>query len=410
MQSVEEVAIEIGKKKGTPFYLFDEKGFVDNFNLLRKTFKAIYPDYEVAYSYKTNYTPYICNLVKQLGGYAEVVSDMEYMLAKKLGYDNRHIVYNGPSKGSLAFEHLENGGILNIDSIDEANRIAAYCNQYPELSFNCGIRINMDLDDGFVSRFGLSTSNDDIPTVVALIKSVRNLRLVGLHCHISRHRSLEAWAKRAKIMLNIADLYIEGVPEYISLGSGMFADMPQFLKDQFGGNSVPSYTDYAETAIRPFAIHYKDVAKKPILFTEPGTTVVARYLNFVSKVLSIKDIRGRQIANMDGDYHNLGEICTMKKLPVTVIPGGKPQKYFPNLDVMGFTCLEQDMMYPGFEQAIAEGDILLFNNVGGYSIVSKPQFIKPQSAMYVLKQDGAVSEIMRAETFDDVFSKFSFRF
>ncbi len=410
MQSVEEAAIKLGKEVKTPFYLFDEKGFVDNYNLLRQTFKAIYPDYEVAYSYKTNYTPYICNLVKRLGGYAEVVSDMEYLLAKKLGYDNRHIVYNGPSKGFRAFEHLENGGILNIDSIDEAKRVATYCYERPNHSYTCGIRINMDLGDGFVSRFGLSTSNDDIPTVVALIKSVPNLRLVGLHCHISRHRGLEAWAKRAEIMLNVADKYIEGMPDYISLGSGMFADMPKSLKAQFGSNSIPSYADYAETAIRPFTNHYKDVAKKPILFTEPGTTVVARYLNFASKVLSIKEIRDRQIANMDGDYHNLGEICTMKKLPVTVIPGGKTQKTFQNLDIMGFSCLEQDVMYPGFEQGIAEGDVLIFNNVGGYSIVSKPQFIKPQCAMYVLKPDGSVSEIMRAETFDDVFNKFDFNF
>lgn len=410
MQSVEEVAVKLGKEMGTPFYLFDERRFVDNYNLLRQTFKAIYPDYEVAYSYKTNYTPYICNLVKQLGGYAEVVSDMEYMLAKKLGYDNRNIVYNGPSKGLLAFEHLENGGILNIDSIDEAKRIEAYCKKRPNQSYTCGIRINMDLGDGFVSRFGLSTSNDDIPAVVDLIKSVPNLTLVGLHCHISRHRGLEAWAKRAEIMLSVANKYIEGIPDYISVGSGMFADMPQFLKEQFGGNSVPSYVDYAEVAIRPFANHYKGAVKKPILFTEPGTTVVARYLNFASKVLSIKEIRGRQIANMDGDFHNLGEICTMKKLPVTVIPGGNAQKIFPNLDVMGFTCLEQDVMYPGFEQGIAEGDILVFNNVGGYSIVSKPQFIKPQCSMYVLKADGLVSEIMRAETFDDVFNKFNFNF
>ena len=98
----------------------------------------------------------------------------------------------------------------------------------------------------------------------------------------------------------------------------------------------------------------------------------------------------------------------MKKLPVRVIAGGKEQKIYPNMDIMGFTCLEQDVLYPGFELPIAEGDVLVFENVGGYSIVSKPQFIKPQSAMYALRSNGEVSLIMRAETFDDVFSKFSF--
>ena len=53
---------------------------------------------------------------------------------------------------------------------------------------------------------------------------------------------------------------------------------------------------------------------------------------------------------------------------------------------------------------------IVFENVGGYSIVSKPQFIKPQSAMYVKTSDGHVKQIMRAETFDDVFGKFNFDF
>lgn len=410
MNPIDRAVVDLSKKIGTPFYIFDEEGFIDNYNALNDIFKAVYPNYQISYSYKTNYTPYICNIVKQLGGYAEVVSDMEYTLAKKLGYDNRQIVYNGPSKGPLAFEHIENHGILNIDSLDEANRIADYCDSHPDKTYTCGLRINMDLGGDFVSRFGLSTSNDDIDKAVAMIKSTPNLNLIGLHCHISRHRSLEAWAKRAEIMLDIADKYIDGIPEYISLGSGMFADMPEFLKEQFGGSSIPTYSDYAEVAIKPFAEQYKNSDKKPILFTEPGTTVVARYLNFASKVLSIKEIRNRHIANMDGDYHNLGEICTMKKLPVSIIPGGNEQKTFDNLDIMGFTCLEQDVMYPQLKRPLAEGDILVFNNVGGYSIVSKPQFIKPQSAMYVLKKDGSTSEIMRAETFDDVFAKFKFDF
>lgn len=209
-------------------------------------------------------------------------------------------------------------------------------------------------------------------------------------------------------MIEVADTFLKETPQYISLGSGMFADMPQFLKEQFGGDDVPTYKDYAEVAIKPFAQRYAHEAQPPTLFTEPGTTLVARYISFASQVLSIKEIRGRHIANMDGDYHNLGEICTMKKLPVHILPGGKQQASYPKLDIMGFTCLEQDVMYPQFEQPIAEGDILVFENVGGYSIVSKPQFIKPQSAMFAIDKAGNIRQIMRAETYDDVFAKFTF--
>lgn len=399
------------KDNGTPFYLFDEDGFVKNYRKLEDTFRRIYPNYQISYSYKTNYTPFVCQLVKNLGGYAEVVSDMEYTLAKKLGYANSQIVYNGPSKGENIFEHIENQGILNIDSLDEARRVVAYCKAHSYKQYTCGMRINMDLGAAnFISRFGLEPDSEDMLAVIKLIGDTPNLKLVGLHCHISRCRGVDAWAERAKIMLNMADKYIDDVPQYISLGSGMFADMAEYLRNQFGGDSVPTYEDYCKATIAPFAEHYKDENNKPILFTEPGTTVVARYLSFVSKVLSIKHIRDRWIANMDGDYHNLGEICTMKKLPTHVIAGGNEQKHYDNIDIMGFTCLEQDVMVPAWNGKLAEGDVMVFDNCGGYSIVSKPQFIKPQSAMFAKRINGNIQMIMRAETFDDVFNKFSFNF
>ena len=395
---------------GTPFYLFDEQGFVKNYRQLESTFQTIYPDYHICYSYKTNYTPFICQLVKSLGGLAEVVSDMEYDLAKRIGYDNSQIVYNGPSKGERMYQHLLHGGILNIDSLDEAKRIVTFCQQHQECKFSVGIRINMDLGGDFISRFGLVPDSEDLWETVFLLKSQCNISLVGLHCHISRSRGIDAWAKRAEIMLKAADELIEGVPEYISLGSGMYADMPGYLKEQFGGDCVPAYDDYCKACIEPIARHYGNSEKKPKLYTEPGTTVVARYLSFVSKVLSIKNVRGRWIANMDGDFHNLGEICTMKKLPTKVLASGNEQAHYDNIDIMGFTCLEQDVMVPEWSGDLAEGDIIVFENVGGYSIVSKPQFIKPQSAMYVKRIGGEVKQIMRAETFDDVFNKFSFDF
>ena len=64
------------------YYVFKEKDFIDNYKSFFDTFRKYYSNYQIAYSYKTNYTPYICKLVKELGGYAEVVSKMEYDLAK----------------------------------------------------------------------------------------------------------------------------------------------------------------------------------------------------------------------------------------------------------------------------------------------------------------------------------------
>lgn len=392
-------------EKETPFYIFDKNGFIENYKSLEEEMKKVYPNYLISYSYKTNYTPYVCKIVKDLGGYAEVVSDLEYLLAKKIGYSNEKIIYNGPAKGKMLYEHLLNNGIVNVDSIDEVERIKDFSEKHSNHLFKIGLRINLDLGGDFISRFGLDPTNKDIEKIKELLKYCKNIKVVGLHCHISRNRGIEAWKKRTEIMLKVADMYFDEIPEYVSLGSGMFANMSEELKEQF--DNVPSYAEYAEATLKPIFDHYCNQKQQPLVFTEPGTTLIARYFNFVTKVLSIKTIRGRNIANMDGSYENLGEICTMKKLPVKILKSFEEKK-LKNIDIMGYTCLEQDLMYENYKEGLAKGDVLMFENVGGYSIVSKPQFIKPNCSVVSLEENGQIKEIMREETFEDIFSKFIF--
>ena len=45
---------------GSPVYVFHEEAFAANYRALLEAFRAIYPKYNIAYSYKTNYTPCIC--------------------------------------------------------------------------------------------------------------------------------------------------------------------------------------------------------------------------------------------------------------------------------------------------------------------------------------------------------------
>ena len=130
--------------------------------------------------------------------------------------------------------------------------------------------------------------------------------------------------------------------------------------------------------------------------------MIARYISHFVKVISIKKVRGKLIANTDGSFHQLGEICQMKKLPLEVF-NNRESSFFEKIDIMGYTCLEQDVMYESYRGELGVGSIIKFKNVGGYSIVSKPQFIRPNCPMYV---DDKI--ILRQETFNDVFDKFYF--
>jgi len=391
----------------TPYYIFDTKGFIVNFRALEEAMRRYYPYYIPAYSYKTNYTPYICKTAKELGAYAEVVSDMELTLALKLGYSHDRIIYNGPAKGAMLEQHILNGGISNIDNTTEAERIIAFAQSHPDKQFKVGLRINSDIGANFISRFGLDINGSEIVDVVDGIKAQPNLSLVGLHMHVSRARYIEAWQRRIYNMLEAADRFIDDVPEYIDLGSGMFADMEPFLKNQFK-IAIPSYDEYASVVAGTMASHYAESGRKPILFTEPGTTVVARYLSLVTSVIGVKTIKDYRVAMVDSDYHQLGETGHMMKCPYTVTKSDiSGESINPPLNVVGFTCLEQDILFKDFPEALHIGDRIEFRNIGGYSIVYKPPFIQPNCPIYAETEEG-LKLIKREETFNDIFTTFIF--
>ena len=385
---------------GLPLYVFNQEEFIQNYRELEDTFQAVYPEYRVCYSYKTNYTPAICQLVKELGGYAEVVSDMEYSLARQLDYSPEKIVYNGPYKGKALEDHLLSGGINNIDRPEEAERICALAGQHPEASIRTGIRVNFDIDAGYTSRFGI-----DIEMLPPLLEQLnqRGIKVNGLHCHMSRARGLESWALRAQTMLSLVSRYGLYDLDYISLGSGMSGRMDPELRAQFP--AVPTYREYCETVIRQFALFYNGKAKRPILFTEPGTTLVSKYVDLLAKVEGIKEVREKSFILCNASYHNLGEICLMKKVPMRVFPSGTQRTTVKNADFVGYTCLEQDVLYRAYTGEISVGDYLAFGNVGGYSLVDKPPFIQPNCAMVAMREND-IQLIKRSETWRDIFDTF----
>ena len=394
------------KKYGSPLYLFDERGFIENFTALRKTFEKVYPNYVPAYSYKTNYTPYICKLVKEMGGFAEVVSDMELYFAKRIGCYSSHIVYNGPCKGKMLEHFLLDGGVSNIDNLGEAERIIVLAKSNPQKKIRVAIRLNFDVNAGYVSRFGIETNSDSLDIVFKRLKQFKNIKICGLHCHISRARNADAWKKRMGVLLSAADKYFIEAPEFIDVGSGMFASMDDSLASQFNMH-VPSYEEYAEIVGGTMAKHYANFRSKPKLMSEPGTTVIARYISLITTVNNIKIIKNKCFATVDSSYYNMGEICHWKKLPYRFISKGKGNKIQFDIDVMGYTCLEQDCIYSSFPEQLAVNDIIIFGNVGGYSIVSKPPFIQPNCRMISFAADCTLKEIMREETYEDILKIFS---
>ena len=156
--------------------------------------------------------------------------------------------------------------------------------------------------------------------------------------------------------------------------------------------------------------HYENMKEKPMLFTEPGTTLVSKYFHLFTKILDIKDIRNKKFALLDSSFHNVGEICDLKKVPMIIHKNDNVnRKNYEDIDLVGYTCLEQDIIYKSYTGDLAVGDIFEIQNVGGYSIVEKPPFIHPDIPIY-MEKDSTVSCIKREQTFDDIFGPYVFGF
>ena len=400
----------LARAHGDAFFVFDERRFTDNYAALRGAMAEHYPDLAIAYSYKTNYTPAICRRAHALGAYAEVVSEMEYALARRLGVDARRIIYNGPYKSTASLaEALTAGSIVNLDSrrdLDHLERIAA---GNPGTPMTVGIRCNFPLAAGAYSRFGMDVEGPAFRQALDTVRRLPNVKLGGLHCHFP-DRELETFAVRADRMLRLADAVFDEPPDFLNLGGGFFGGMPESLRRTYA-KPVPGFQDYARALAAPFAARYRAGTRRPTLFIEPGTALVANTLAFFTRVVDVKQVRERRFATVAGSIFNISPSARSLRLPVTVISAradAGDAEARPH-DVVGYTCVEGDVLTRDLSAALAPGDFLMYENVGSYSIVMKPPFILPNVPILRRSAEtGAFDVIRRAEPMEYPFENFAF--
>ncbi len=386
---------------GDAFYLLDSEQFRKNFLELKDTFQSIYPNFNIAYSYKTNYTPKFCKIVNELGGYAEVVSEMEAELAIRCGVEPTRIIWNGPIKNlDKLKEYIFMGVTVNIDSLSEAKYIEELADK-TDKKLNVGIRCNYDVNDGVVSRFGFDVDGDDFNEVLDIVTKTPNLHFVNFQCHFAK-RQVEYWPARAKGMLDLID-HLGIIPERIDIGGGLFGKMEDSLKAQFNAE-IPDYKAYAQAAATQFADYFKDRDYKPELVIEPGSAVVGDCMKFVGTVKTIKNVRGKYIASVLGSQKNISMSGVNPPMKVIHMSEGRT---YTDMDLVGFTCIEGDVLYRNYTGELAVDDAVVISNCGSYSLVMKPPFILPNFPVLDICGEN-VEVIKRAETFDDIFHTFNF--
>ncbi len=393
-------------------YILKPDVFENEYDLVLNSFKKYYDKVNIAYSFKTNYVPNFLNIVKNKKGYAEVVSIMELELALKVGFLPQNIFFNGPFKHhEETLNYLRLGVLVNVDSYDEFKWIEDFAKK-SKIICRVGIRLNFSLTDS-PSRFGIDINDEIINEIIHKSNSSEFLSLESLHYHYAS-RSLSAWKicmDKFISFLDQIDSQIYNDLKYISLGGGMFSRMNNYIEEQLSFY-IPSFDEYAENSIQYLA-EYLDqksynFSVKPQILIEPGTALASKAIDFVVQVVSIKKINGNFYINTTGSKYNMNPSPNRINSPIQILNFNiKNSKDLKNAKLCGYTCIESDIIHNNFNGNISVGDLIIFKEVGSYSVVMKPPFILPDVAIIQFNDERNIYEIIRdKQTFNDIFSSF----
>lgn len=379
----------------TPYFLINKRELDKNINDFQYALKSIWPNSQLSYSVKTNSLPWLLEYLHSKDVYAEVVSDKEYRLALKCGFNDKQIIYNGPIKGhDLFIRALEKGAIVNVDSKNDLELI----NEIDKpLESNIGIRVNPNpkifdkndieyVEDGF--RFGFSDDNEELEQAIKIVQTKSDS--VGLHLHCnSITRSKEVYIAMAKYALNIIKKYKLKI-SYIDMGGGFFGGVP-------GKTTQVEYIN----AIKQIFSSVVD-ARKTKLYVEPGSAIIGSVVDLVTSVIDVKNTANARIVTTDGSRIHIDPLW-IKKGYMYSLETQKETEINKQI-ICGYTCMDHDrLMVIENEKELSIGDKLIYHRVGAYTMTFGGMFICYYPDVYVSDSE-RVECVRKQVTVDDYYN------
>jgi len=406
---IDEVsAIELIKEYGTPLFVISEKQARRNYNKLRKAFSR-YPKCLIAYSYKTNYLPAVCNILHQEGAGAEVVSAFELLLAKKLGVPSSKIIFNGPGKSDKEIAMIvdEDIALVNADSIEELERINQIA-KAKEKRVDVGIRVKPEVPDFFVwPKFGMDIASGQAFRAYKRASELEHINVVGIHAHIgtqicSTRPYTESIRQMAKLMSEVnAELGIEF--EFFDIGGGFGVPgfTPLFPTEE-KIEKPATIEEFGESIVETFLSCIADYnLSEPTLVLEPGRIIITDPALILTMVEGTKVIGGSTKTVVVDAGVNL--IMFAPYYYHRIVPVVNTERAKEAVDVYGPLCMQMDVLGVNRKLPVLKrGDFLAVLDSGAYSISLSQQFIRPRPPV-VLVNGGKKKMVRRGETFEDIF-------
>jgi diaminopimelate decarboxylase len=394
--------VELGKRYGTPLYVYSEDRIRSNYRRLVGAYKRYYSKFKVYYAVKANNNPAIVSILRSGGAGADASCPAEIMIARACGMKDDDILYSGVynTDEELRFA-VERKTMLNIEDPSQLERLAKI--GVPE--FLC-FRINPGIGKG--GKEGLVFAGPDAK--FGIIE--RDVKAVY-------RRAQELGVKRFGIHMmtgsNVLDVnyFPETVAKLMDIAGPISKELGiKFEFVDIGGSlGVPYTPEQEELDLDLVARSVTDVFKEklrkydmgePWLIHEPGRYLVCDAGILLSKVASMKDGYKRFIGldagmntllrpAMYGSYHH-------------ILLADRDSKDMEKVNVVGPVCentdqFAKDRMLP---KDIAIGDTIALLDAGAYGYGMSSQYnTRPQPAE-VLVAGGRSDLIRRRQTEADL--------
>ena len=401
---------EIERTYPTPFYLYDEKGIRENAARLKQAF-SWNRGYKEYFAVKATPNPFLLNILKDMGCGTDCSSMTELMMSRACGFSGSDIMFSSNDTPPEEFAYAEKlGAIINLDDITHIQCLEETLGHIPETiscRFNPGglFKISNDImDNPGDSKYGMTA--EQIGQAFKSLKE-KGAKHFGIHAFLaSTTVTNEYYPMLAKILFELAVKLKEetGVHiAFINLSGGI--GIP-YRPDQ-EPNDILAIGDGVRRVYEEILVPagMDDVA----LCTELGRFMMGPYGALVTKAIHEKHTY-KEYVGVDACAVNLMRPAMYGAYHHITVMGREDEPCTRMYDVVGSLCENNDKfaidrMLP----EIKKGDLLFIHDAGAHGFAMGYNYNgKLKSAELLLKEDGTVEMIRRAETPEDYFATFDF--
>jgi len=396
---------EIIRRYPTPFHIYDEAGIRRNVRKLLAAF-AWAPAFKEYFAVKATPNPSILRILREEGLGADCSSMAELVLAEMAGIVGEEIMFTSNNTPAEEYRKArELGAIINLDDISHIDYLEKHAGIPEIISFryNPGPLLkNGNAIIGYPEEAKYGLTKAQIFEAYRIMRD-KGVKRFGIHTMvISNELNPDCFIATANMMF---DLIIEikeklGIAmEFVNFGGGI--GIPYRPEDE------PVDLNYVGQGIRQ-AYEAKIVPNglHPLrLAMECGRLITGPYGYLVSTVLHKKEIY-KNYVGLDACMANLMRPALYGAYHHITVVGKEHLPLDHVYDVTGSLCENNDKFAINRPlPAIDIGDIVVIHDTGAHGYAMGFNYNgKLRSAELLLKENGEVELIRRAETMADYFA------